>query len=294
MPYSASRASPSVPRERRSGQPGQPTPAPGPVHRHVLRRRAPPTGGPGRQPQQVTQRQQARPGALEHRHPAHPEAPGGGSVDGAAQVGQHDHRLGRGRRGAQRGTRVAVVPVVLLDQVDGQSHRGHLRILGHGGEAVAEEPLGVRSRPPDVQRVGRLQSRIEQPGQPAPGVVPDGGEGDADRLGHVGHQRPLGSRVVHRGDAGAGTPATRRPPPGGQELEGVTHLVEVAHPDDPMGLEEGLPGPVGAGQRARVGRHHGPPGHRRAHGQGHDGDLLRGGPGQRRLQALGLPEGLEQ
>ena len=126
----------------------------------------------------------------------------------------------------------------------------------------AEQSFGVRSRTPDVEGVVGDQARVEQVGQALLGVGSERRERDTHRLGHVDNQGPLGSGVVDGGDAGPGPSRRRGPAPGGEELEGVAHLVEVGHPDDAVGLEQRLPGAVGPGQRAGVGGHHGPAGRR--------------------------------
>ena len=56
----------------------------------------------------------------------------------------------------------AVVAVVLLDQVAGQRDHAGVGVVGQGAQALGEQLDGVGAATPDVQRVHRLQPRVER------------------------------------------------------------------------------------------------------------------------------------
>ena len=120
--------------------------------------------------EQVAQREQAGAGALEDRDPGRAQPGGGGLVDGGGQPASTATGLAVRRGRGEHRPRVGLVAVELGDQVDGQRDRGHGRVVGQRGQAVGEQRLGVAAGPPDVQRVGRRQARVEQRGQPGRGA----------------------------------------------------------------------------------------------------------------------------
>ena len=134
-------------------------------------------------------------------------------VDRARQVRQHDDRLvGVGRQPLEGPRERDSSPSYSAHQVDGQRDHVHGSVVGQRGQAVGEQVLGAGAAAPDVERVGRLQPGVEQRGQPRGRGRRQRRERDAEPLGHVGDQHPLGAGVVHRRDpARAAAGRTRRP-----------------------------------------------------------------------------------
>ncbi len=192
----------------------------------------------------------------------------------------------------ESGPRVRVVSVVLLDEVDRQRDDGDRRVVRHRRQAAREQCAGVRAGAPHIQRVARLETGVQQRPDALLGGGGQGGERHPHPVREVGHQHALGTRVVHRRDAGAG-PDPSHPSTGGEDLEQVGHLVEVGHPQQAVRLGQRLPGGVTAGEGAGVrGYHRG--GHRCAADREQDDRHVLGGRSrQRPPQPHRLVQGLE-
>ena len=98
--------------------------------------------------EQMAQREQAGPGALQYRDAARPQPRRDVRVDGRGQVAQHHHRLAGVPRGLGHRVRVGLVAVELVHQVHGQRHRGHGRVAGQRGQRPGQLLLGAGPRCP--------------------------------------------------------------------------------------------------------------------------------------------------
>ena len=239
----------------------------------------------------MPQREQPAAGAFEHRDARRAQFPGHHRVDGGRDVGQHRHRLvGAPRRAGQR-ERVGPVAVELGHQVHRERDRRHGRVVGQRGQRLGELPLRLGARAPHVQRVARLQARVEHPGQPPQRGLADRAERHAQVGGQVGDVRPLQAGVVHGGDPAARP--RRRPPPDREQLQRVGQLRQVGDPVHAVGVRERLPRPVRAGQRPGMRRHQRAPGGRASRRQQHHGNLPNGCRFQHLLQRTGVPHRLQ-
>ena len=251
--------------------------------------------------EQMAQGQQASAQALEHRHPVLPQLRGEVHVDGAGQVAEDDQRLGGLRRRVQHGEPVGLVPVQFVDQVNGKGDRVYRRILGQGDERVREQAAGIGAGAPDVERVGRGQAGVQDVGQPGLGRLADGGERHAEILGQVRRVRAFQAGVVHGRDARLGgrvvlpaeDSAAGSTTPDREQLQGVGEFREIADAVDAVGAGQGLPAAVVGGQRAGVGRDHGPPAGRAPGGEQDDRDVPLGGTGEDLAEQARFPDRLE-
>ena len=87
--------------------------------------------------------------------------------------------------------RVADVVVVLVDEVDRERHGVHGLVLSENTQARREQALGACAGAPDVERIGRCQSLVEDLGEPGSRGVGQRREVDADGLGRIGDERAL-------------------------------------------------------------------------------------------------------
>ncbi len=235
-------------------------------------------------------------GPFQYRDARATQAPGGLAVDRARQVGDEADGLCRRRPAVAERVGVGGVAVELRDEVHAECD-GIDRLVGcKGGERGGEELAGRRAPPPNIERVDRIEPRVEQLGELLGRGRRDLGKAEPDRLRDIDHERPLGSRVVHGGYAPAPAGGGGRPDPaaGREQLERVGHLVEAAHAKDAMRLEERFPHGVTTGECSRVRRHHGPAARRGADSERHDGDAGAPRPLERGAEGLRLSEGLEQ
>ena len=257
--------------------------------------RTPRTGPGGVVVEEMLQGQQAAPGALQDRDATGPQPGGGDRVDSGRHVAEHHDGLAGPPRGLGHRDRVGVVPVELVHQVDGERHRAHRRVVGQGGQRAGQLLLGAGPGAPHVERVGGLQTRVEQGGQPRRGLRADRRERHPQLVGHVGHMGPFQPGVVHGRDArahvgvrGVGVSTTE-----GEQFQRVGHLGQVADPVHAVRGGQRLPPAVRRGQRAGVGRHQGPAACRAARGEHHHRDAALARGGQHRAQPARFPDGLQ-
>ncbi len=220
---------------------------------------------------QVNHRGQPAAGALEYRNCAVTQSFRSGPVDRRGHRGQHRHRC-IGVLG-DVGDRVGVcgVAVVLGDQVDGERGHGDGWVGGHRPQAGAEHVAGIGAGAPHVQRVGRRQPVVEHAADGGQRVGGQVGELHAERVGEVRQQRALCARIMHgRNPAGLGSPS------GGEQLDGVAELGQIADVHRAGRRAERLPRRMLTGKGARVCGHHGPAAWRAADGEDYDGDVLFG------------------
>ncbi len=241
---------------------------------------------------QVREGEQAGAGALQHRDALGTQPAGRLLVDRGGQVGQHHDRLVGAVQQRLRRPRERVVTVVLGHQVHCERDHPDRGVVRERGEAVGEQLLGLRAGAPHVQGVGRQQPLVEQVGQLLLGAGGQLRQLHAEPARGVGHQHPLGTGVVHRGQ-GAGR-RSAQPPPDRERLQGIGHLVEVGHPVHAVGREHRLPGRVVAGQRAGVRIDQRPARRRAPDGQGHHRDVPGGRAGQTLAQQRDVAHGLHE
>ena len=230
-----------------------------------------------------------------------PQLCGEFGVDGAAQVAEHNQRLSGLRRRIQHGEPVRLVPVQLVDQVDGKGDRVHRRILGEGDQRVREQAAGVGAGAPHVERVGRGQAGVQEVGQPGLGRRADGGERHPAILGQIGRVRAFQAGVMHGRDAGlggrAGLPAVATAAgstaPDREQLQGVGEFSEIADAVHAVGAGQGLPAAVVRGQRAGVRGDQGPPAGRAPGGEQDDRDVPLGAAGEDPAEQARFPDRLE-
>jgi hypothetical protein len=198
--------------------------------------------------------------------------------------------------GVQRRERVGLVTVVLRDQVDGQRHDGHGRVLGQCRQARREQLARVGAPAPDIERVAGHEAGVEQAGEPLVRDLTERGERHAEPVRDVGHQHPLGAGVVDRRDAGpCGRPRGRADPAARrQQLEQVGHLVEVLDAAQAVCLRERLPRRIGAGECTRVGRHQLGASRAATDREEYDGYVATGRAVQGGPQPFGFAHGLQQ
>ena len=240
--------------------------------------------------------QQAGAGALQHRDAAAPQVAGGVRVDGGGHVAEHRDRLAgpaggvghaRAGRTGRRRTR---------HQVHGERDRG----TAGSSASAASEPAScpcAGARAPHVQRVARLQARVEQPGEPpvvAALTAANGTPSSAARSATWARSRPESCTVaIPR----RGTPGRRARGPGGpmpgEQFQRVGQLGQVGDPVHAVGRGQRLPCPVRGGQRAGVRRHQGPAAGRPARGEQDHRDVPRLAAGQHRRSATGVPDRLQ-
>ena len=223
--------------------------------------------------------------------PRRAQFPGRGRVHGGGDVGQHRERLAGPPRDFGEGVLIGPVAVELGHQVHRERDRRDGRVVGQRGERLGELPLRLGARAPHVQRVARLQARIEHLGQPPQRGLADRAERHAQFGGQVGDVRPFQAGVVHRGDPAA--PPRRRPPPDREQLKRVGQLRQVGDPVHAVGVRERLPCPVRAGQRPGMRGHQRAPGRGTSRRQQHHRNLPNGCRLQHLLQRTGVPHRLK-
>ena len=116
-----------------------------------------------------------------------------------------------------------------------------------GQETLTEDPIRFDAGSPRVERILRDESGVQNPLDPFLGVGPDRREGHPEVVGQVGEHCSLAARVVHARDAAGGGAAWT-----GEQLHRVRHLVERAHLQHAVGVEERLVGAVLTGERSGV------------------------------------------
>ncbi len=239
----------------------------------------------------MAQRAQPRHRALQHRDPQRPQPRSRGLVHRRRQVRQDGDRLVGPRQQPLQRLRERLVAVVLLHQVHRQRHGSDLGVVGQRRQRVAEQVLRVGPAAPDVERVGRLQPGVEQRREPRDRRRRQIGERYAEPLGHVGHQHPLGARVVHGGQPTSA--AVNRPPGDREQLEAVGQLGQVEAAVYAVRREQRLPARVRARDRPGVRVHQRLPAHRGADRQCDHRDVARGRLRQRGLQTRGVAHRLQ-
>ena len=247
---------------------------------------------------QVPERPQTRAHALEHRDAAGAQQDGRIRVDRARQVAEHHDRLVGLTRGVEHRELVSGVAVEFGDQVHGERDRVDGLVFRERGQRSGEELSGPGAGSPDVERVGREQTRIEQRFELGLCRIADRGEGYADLVGDIGSVSALETRVVDRRDAtavagGPGRAAGAACGPEREQLERVGHVGQIADPVDAVVADQRFPPAVRAGQGAGVGGHHRPAARGVASGEQHDGQSAFGGPGEHVPQLIWLPHRLE-
>ena len=222
--------------------------------------------------------------------PRRPEVGRERSVDRRGEVRQHDHRLVGVVEEPAQGLGEGLVAVVLRHQVDGERHHVDRGVVGEGGQAVGQRALGVLAGAPHVERVRRLEARVEDRGQALGGGRRQGCERDAEALGQVGGEHPLGPGVVHGRDPAA--PAAY-PPSDGEALEAVRELAEVVDTVHAVRREERLPRRVRAGDGSGVRVDQRPPARRGADGERDHRDVARRGVREHGAHGARVPQRLE-
>ncbi len=245
---------------------------------------------PGRLGPEVRQGPEPGPGAFEDGDAARPQVGRQRLVDRRGEVREHHHRLVGVSHQSAECLRVRVVAVVLRHQVDRQRHHVHRVVVGERRQAVGEQVGLPGAGAPDVQWVRGCQAGLEDRGQARGRPLRERRERDPQPLGHVGHQHPLGPRVVHGRDA---LRPAADPPPDREGLQAVGELAEVVAAVHAVRREEGLPRGVGPGQGARVGVDEGPSPPRGADGERHHRDVALGRGGERRPERGRVAEGLQ-
>ena len=157
------------------------------------------------------QREQAASSSPPARELRRGAAVGGGGVEGARHVAQARRRAWRWPGGprARRGGTSRRRRTRERGRPRGRALRPPRRRRAPPGSRRRVGRIGTRA--PDVERVDRLEARIEQSGEAPARRLGDLGEPEPDALGHVGHERALGAGVVHRSDAARGRRRCRPP-----------------------------------------------------------------------------------
>ena len=118
---------------------------------------------------------------------------------------------------------VAHVRVLLRGQVDGERERGTPRIVEQRADAPRDDLVRVPARPPEVERVHRRQTRVEQRCHPRRGLGPRSranGTPTSAAASTISARSPPESWTL----ASPPGPARR---PGGEQRERVGHLVQA-------------------------------------------------------------------
>ena len=219
-------------------------------------------------------------------------------VDRARQIAEHHDGLVGLTRGVEHRELVSGVAVEFGDQVHGERDRVDGLVFRERGQRPGEELSGPGAGSPDVERVRREQTRIEQRFELGLCRIADRRERHADLLGDIGSVSALETRVVHGRDAtavacGLGRAAGAAGGPQREQLERVGHLGQVADPVDAVVADQRFPPAVRAGQRAGVRGHHRPAARGVAGGEQHDGQSAFCGTGEHVPQLVWLPHRLE-